>query len=92
MPGQGRNTYAWQKKRLRILKRDGGICRCKHCASSGAVLFASEVDHVIPKSKGGTDDDDNLQAISPECHKRKTAEDEGKARRRAIGADGWPVA
>lgn len=34
---------------------------------------ANEVDHIIPKFKGGTDDLSNLMAINSECHKRKTA-------------------
>ena len=54
---------------------------------------ASHVDHIMPKEKGGSDDDSNLQAINAECHKRKTIEDNGgtyKDRVR-IGIDGFPV-
>jgi 5-methylcytosine-specific restriction protein A len=36
------------------------------------VTIATEVDHIVPKSQGGTDDDDNLQAICSPCHKTKT--------------------
>ncbi len=32
-----------------------------------------EVDHIIPLSKGGTDTPDNMQLISKENHKKKTA-------------------
>lgn len=53
--------------------------------------MATEVDHITPKAKGGTDDADNLQAINAECHKRKTAEDEGRSHRAQTGLDGWPV-
>lgn len=82
--------WAWQKLRAQVLKRDGGICRCKHCKESGAVRIATEVDHIVPKAQGGTDDLENLQAINTECHARKTAEDSGKRWRPATGLDGWP--
>ena len=43
---------AWDKKRKRVLERDGGLCRCAHCAKSGRIRIATEVDHVINKAKG----------------------------------------
>lgn len=90
---------AWDKKRKRILERDGGLCRCQHCKAAGRILIASEVDHVISKARarkmGWTeeriDDESNLAAINSDCHKRKTAEEEGKTPRPTIGADGWPT-
>ena len=81
---------AWDKLRAEVLKRDAGLCRCKHCKASGAVCIATEVDHIVPKAQGGTDDMDNLQAINTECHARKTAEDSGKRWRPMTGLDGWP--
>lgn len=75
--------------RARILRRDEG--RCQVCKRNGYITEAREVDHIIPRCKGGGDDDDNLQAICVECHKAKSATDTGKRRRPQIGADGWPV-
>lgn len=84
----------WDKLRKRILLRDNGLCQCRYCQGGKIKLtLASEVDHITPKSKGGTDEENNLQAISSDCHKRKTIEDNGgtfKAKVR-IGLDGWPV-
>jgi len=78
-----------------VLERDGYICRCKHCrrADHSRVLVATEVDHVIPKAKGGTDALDNLQAINAQCHRRKSCEDSGRTwlDQSEIGADGWPI-
>lgn len=62
----------WDRLRLFILRRDGGICRCADCARTGRVLVAHEVDHIVSKARGGTDDPSNLQAINRDCHKRKT--------------------
>jgi len=61
----------WDRKRERILARDGGLC-CP-CRRIGRVTLGREVDHTVPKARGGTDDDDNLQTICRPCHKAKTA-------------------
>jgi 5-methylcytosine-specific restriction protein A len=42
--------------------------RCKDC---GAV--ATEVDHVLSRRRGGTDDFENLASMCKPCHSRKTA-------------------
>jgi HNH endonuclease len=57
-------------KRLRyeILKRDGFKCRYCH---DGEVLIT--VDHVIPRSLGGSDDPDNLVACCDDCNAGKTS-------------------
>ncbi len=34
---------------------------------------STDVDHIVPKSLGGSDDEDNLQALCHRCHSRKTA-------------------
>lgn len=81
----------WDKKRIRILERDHYLCQCRHCKAAGRVSPASEVDHITPKAKGGSDDDSNLQAINSDCHKRKNLEDQGVKPKVRIGADGWPV-
>lgn len=71
--GQGRGGRPWRRRRAFVLKRDGYVCRCEECTRLGRLLPADEVDHIVPLSQGGTDDDDNLQAINRECHKAKTA-------------------
>lgn len=62
---------AWDKLRQRVLSRDGGICQ--HCLhESGAVHVGTEVDHRVPKARGGTDDESNLQTICSAAHRAKT--------------------
>lgn len=63
---------AWDRLRPAIFARDNYICRCAECTASGRVKPATEIDHVVPKYRGGTDDPSNLQAINRDCHKRKT--------------------
>lgn len=84
----------WSKVRLLVLRRDRGLCQCDKCRGGELRLMpATEVNHILPKSKGGTDDMDNLQAVARECHARITAEQQGKKRRprTATGVDGYPI-
>jgi len=62
--------WAWQKLRLAVLKRDNYLCQI--ALGEGLVISATEVDHIVPKAEGGTDDMDNLQAVSHDRHRAKT--------------------
>jgi len=88
--GYGR---AWDKMRVRVLRRDCYVCQCSRCKADGVVRPASEVDHVVPRAKGGGDELANLQAINAECHRIKTALDAGRrtTRRQAFDALGNPI-
>ena len=81
---------ALQRTRDRIFTAACGLCA--ECARQGLVKLASELDHIKPVARGGGNDDDNLQPLCDECHKDKTARDEGHRPRVTIGRDGWPVA
>lgn len=78
--------YAWQKRRERIMARDGGICQIK---GPTCTLVASDVDHKVSKaaaretgwSEGQIEDDSNLQAACRTCHKAKTTAERGGAGR-----------
>lgn len=61
----------WEKTtRIRILKRDDYLCQI--CAKSGVWTKATDVDHITPKSRGGGDEDSNLQSLCKRCHRKKT--------------------
>jgi len=79
----------WNKLRLRILQRDKHLC--KPCLKASALSAATQVDHIISKAKGGTDDEDNLQAICKPCHDRKTTIENGGRPKVRIAEDGWPA-
>jgi 5-methylcytosine-specific restriction protein A len=64
---------AWVKLRENIMRRDRRLCR--FCLAAGRYVVATEVDHITPKAKGGTDESGNLQALCSPCHKSKTAID-----------------
>jgi 5-methylcytosine-specific restriction protein A len=60
----------WQGARRAVLMHEP---LCRPCTAAGRVSAATEVDHIIPKARGGTDDLDNLQPICDACHARKSA-------------------
>lgn len=63
----------WRAKRGQVLSRDK--CICGICGKPGA----NEVDHITPKSSGGSDDLTNLRAVHKACHQRKSSSEGGKA-------------
>jgi len=62
---------AWMAKRERVALRHG-----YRCAACGLVLMKGmwECDHIIPREKGGSNDESNLQPLCKDpCHAAKTA-------------------
>lgn len=59
-------------KRLRftILTRDG--FRCRYCGATGGAVVL-HVDHVVPVSRGGTNDEKNLVTSCRDCNLGKAA-------------------
>jgi len=58
------STSQWRKIRQRILQRDGHTCQ--QCGMEG-----NSVDHIIPRSMNGTDEDWNLQTLCVSCNSVK---------------------
>jgi RNA-directed DNA polymerase len=57
----------------KLLKQQKG--KCAHCKLHFREEDVMEVDHKIPKSKGGKDSYDNWQLLHRHCHDTKTAKD-----------------
>lgn len=71
--GKGREGRAWRRLRAKMLVRDNYTCQC--CGRVGGRL---ELDYIVNKAVGGTDDKTNLQILCYQCHKTKT-QSESKA-------------
>ena len=55
--------------RQNVLMRDNYTCQiCGATVKDGAKL---EIDHIIPQSKGGTNDENNLQVLCKQCNCEK---------------------
>jgi 5-methylcytosine-specific restriction enzyme A len=61
--------YAWQKLRAEFLYEHP---ICVICGRQ-----ATDVDHIIPRGRGGSDDHGNLQSLCEFHHKSKTATQDG---------------
>ncbi|MGB3637307.1 MAG: reverse transcriptase domain-containing protein [Rivularia sp. (in: cyanobacteria)] len=57
----------------RLLKAQEG--KCEYCGLYFREEDEMEVDHIIPKKKGGTYRKDNLQLLHKHCHDNKTTKD-----------------
>jgi RNA-directed DNA polymerase len=62
------------KKVATLLKRQKG--KCTHCELYFRTEDLLELDHIIPRSKGGKDEYKNLQVLHKHCHDSKTAKDD----------------
>ncbi len=72
--GQRTKDYPSISNRVaRLLKRQGGICL--ECELYFKHEDVPEVDHIVPKERGGKDVYYNLQLLHRHCHDVKTAED-----------------
>jgi RNA-directed DNA polymerase len=56
-----------------LLKKQKG--KCNHCGLNFKSDDLLEIDHIIPKSKGGRDMYNNLQVLHRHCHDDKTVSD-----------------
>ena len=55
-------TADYEELRLRILERDGW--RCQVCGNRQQL----DIHHIFPRSRGGTDSQDNLTTLCRTCH------------------------
>jgi len=60
----------WRRLRLTIL---AGEPLCRACQAEGRSRGATDVDHIVPLARGGTNAKANLQPLCHTCHSRKTA-------------------
>jgi len=68
---------SWRKIRKIALDRDQ-FC-CVLCRAAGKIAPAHAVDHIVPKTSGGTDALSNLQSLCRSCHKAKTQQEAAQA-------------
>lgn len=65
MPRRRQPREIWDSTRQRVYERDSGQCtRCR-----GIVTMATcHIDHIIPLSRGGTNELQNLRVLCRRCH------------------------
>ena len=60
----------WRKVRDAFLAKHP---YCRICEDEGKQERATDVDHIVPRRKGGTDEPSNLQSLCKHHHSTKTA-------------------
>jgi 5-methylcytosine-specific restriction protein A len=66
--------YAWQKLRAEYL---AAYPWCAQCWREGVYTQATDLDHIVSKQKGGTDEWSNLQGLCARHHSSKTVTVDG---------------
>nr|QWL15280.1 HNH endonuclease [Ulva lacinulata] len=77
------NHVYWAKRNPRYSNLSTRVCnllnrqngKCATCKRKFQLGDNIEVDHIIPRSKGGLDRYENLQLLHRQCHTNKTAKD-----------------
>lgn len=61
---------AFQATRIAVAERDNWTCQEPTCGTrlTEAIL---EIDHIVPRARGGTDHPSNLRALCRPCNRRK---------------------
>lgn len=62
---------SWKRIRDRYIKAHP---LCEECQKQCKLVLAEEVHHILPLSKEGGNEPDNLMALCKSCHSRITAE------------------
>ena len=65
------NSPVMSKRGAALLKQQQG--KCTQCGLFFREQDVMEVDHIVPKSKGGKDEFKNWQLLHRHCHDTKTA-------------------
>ena len=64
-----KRVHRTEPERRKIAIRQNWKCAGHECSKE---LEEYDIDHIIPLSLGGKEDIDNLQALCPGCHRKKT--------------------
>ena len=79
---QGVSGYEWQRRRARVIERDGGICQLR---LAGCTTAATTADHIVGVAEGGSDDESNLRASCRACNEQRRIEQSRLGRKRQGG-------
>jgi 5-methylcytosine-specific restriction enzyme A len=66
------STPRWRRIRALQLAKEP---LCRLCQAEGRVVIAVTVDHIVPRSQGGTDEELNLQSLCLPHRRAKDAKD-----------------
>ena len=53
-----------------MIAKCGGVCQCAYCGIEVPVAYIT-LDHMVPRSKGGSDNRKNIALACPDCNGKK---------------------
>lgn len=72
-PSAHQRGYGSTWRMLRLMQlRSQPICADPFGVHGGIIVPATDVDHIVPRSRGGEDVIENLQSLCHSCHSMKT--------------------
>jgi 5-methylcytosine-specific restriction protein A len=74
---KGGNHWLWSATRKLALARDAHRCQLR--IREICTIDATEVDHILPRALGGTDDLDNLRSVCRPCHLGRGMDESGRS-------------
>jgi hypothetical protein len=76
-PGSGSGSSTKEKRNVTgLMKKKVAAGQAWKCGACAATLDETyEVDHKLALYKGGSNDESNLVALCPHCHRKKTVEE-----------------
>jgi hypothetical protein len=69
---QSVKRWRYKNRHRRALRERLELMTCERCGFVAEDLVQLDVDHIIPKSRGGSSRADNLQVLCSNCHRLKT--------------------
>jgi 5-methylcytosine-specific restriction enzyme A len=66
--------HRWRQLRARVMREEP---LCRECLREGVTKAGEQVDHIVAKRAGGTDERSNLQNLCAMHHRRKTVKEDG---------------
>jgi len=67
-------AWGWREMRRRILTRDGYHCQECNKPLADVPSWFTEVHHIVPRERGGSDHPSNLKTLCLVCHRAHTNE------------------
>ena len=67
-------AYGWKEVRKRVLARDGSLCQECNKPLADIPSWFTEVHHIVPRERGGSDHPSNLKTLCVVCHRAYTNE------------------
>ena len=82
------HSHQWRRIRAAYIAANP---LCEECKRNGYTVAGEQVDHIVPRHRGGGHGFDNLQTLCVPCHEKKTAGENTVKTVARICVHGFPI-